>query len=106
MTLIENVPSTVLYFRHPGTGAVSEVKTLTPDLTVMPEGFEPITAEQYEAFLADLDAGNRAELAAADAVDLANIASDYAELRVAGISDAAARRLSTYAGPAIEDLDA
>lgn len=58
-----------------------------------------ITEDEFAAALAALQAVQDAFVGALVAADKAVTASDYAELRGAGISDPAARRMSGYTGP-------
>jgi hypothetical protein len=63
-----------------------------------------ITEDEFASALAALQARQDAFVGELVAADEAVTASDYGELRAAGISDAAARRMSGYTGATPEDL--
>ncbi|GAB2327903.1 hypothetical protein AB0N20_22525 [Streptomyces griseoincarnatus] len=77
------------------SGAVDEPAPL-------PEGSTPLTEEEYTAGLAAVEAARQEHAEALVAEDTANTRADYLALRDAGVPEATARRMSGYAGPAVE----
>lgn len=95
----------VVFVRYPGgaLGRIAQTGELDPDTLVA--GGVVITEAEYDAELAGLDAGHAAHVAELAQADADNTLNDYGELRAAGISDAAARRMSGYTGPTPEDVE-
>lgn len=89
------------YYSFPD-GSVAERVVTTDDpgkVIPVPDGATEITADEYAARLAQIQAANEQQQADTQAAEAAAKKAAYDELRAAGISDAVARTLSGYQGP-------
>ncbi len=77
------------------SGAVDEAAPL-------PEGSTPLTEAEYTTELAAVEAARQEQAEELVAADEARTREDYLALRGAGVPEATARRMSGYAGPAVE----
>lgn len=83
-----------IYVRGPG-GEISEITSDEADISI-PAGGEVITAEQYEAELAELRRGRDTYVAGLLAADAERTRGDFEALTALGVPEATARRLSGY----------
>lgn len=89
-----------LYYRTAEGALMSRVVTgETVEAPALPEGATELTAQDYAAELAAVNAARDGYADDLVATDEGNQHSDYQALRASGIPETTARRLSGYTGP-------
>lgn len=99
---VQSIGDTRIVFVRYLSGGIGRIaQTGEVDLAALVAGGVQITQAEYDAALAGLDVERESYKAGLAQADADNTLNDYGELRAAGISEGAARRMSGYTGPAV-----